>query len=53
MSSDINDLSLAKRWLYVLLFVLFFSIVSTIILEAELEDYTFNNNNNLLSRGME
>lgn len=53
MSSDINDLSLTQRWLYVILFVLFFSIVSTIILEAELEDYTFNNNETLISQNLE
>lgn len=53
MPNDVNKLSLIQRLLYVLLFVLFFSIVNTIILESELEEYTFNNNNNLLSRGME
>lgn len=53
MSNNINELSLTQRWLYVLLFVLFFSIVSTIILEAELEDYTFNDNETLMSKNVE
>lgn len=54
MSSDINELSLIQRWVYVILFILFFSIVSTIISEVELKDHPFyNNQEDLLTQNLE
>lgn len=53
MYNYINELSLAKRLLYIAIFILFFSIINTIILDNEIEDYSFKKNTTLLSKNME